>query len=262
MPWTFAHPLAILPIHRMARRRLGFMALVVGSISPDLGYYVLAFDTATLAHQWLGLLLVCLPSSWCVFLFLRWMRTRFVYLLPQLQRQALQAHIALPQTFSATQITWTSLAMLLGAATHVIWDAFTHASGFAVQYFSFLRESVGLGYVNVPVFHLLQHVSTLAGALLLSYAYWRWLKKLPHVVILEPRENDGWRNLLFVSTALTSLMLGTSLAFVLPGVINGDWPKEAFIFRLVVSTTSCFAVLWTLAALLIARARGADQAAD
>src|ERR1700744_2163138 len=35
MPWTFAHPAAVLPLRKALRSRLSFCALVVGSMSPD-----------------------------------------------------------------------------------------------------------------------------------------------------------------------------------------------------------------------------------
>ena len=57
MPWTFAHPAAILPL----RRHLPQAALVVGSISPDIGYYLGLYPLATFAHSGWGLLLACLP---------------------------------------------------------------------------------------------------------------------------------------------------------------------------------------------------------
>ncbi|MFZ6870717.1 DUF4184 family protein [Undibacterium sp. Di27W] len=254
MPWTFAHPLAILPLRRLAPRRFNLMALVIGSIAPDLGYYVFAFDLATLAHQWLGLLLVCLPAGWLVFMFMRVMQAHFIYLLPQMQRQALQAHVSLPQALSRSQIVWISLALLLGAATHIVWDAFTHANGFAVAYFDVLREAITVAGVHTQVFHLLQHLSTLAGVMGLAWCYWRWLKRLPHIVILEPRENDQWRYLLFVSTAFTAFLLALPLAFYMSSQTN-----EAFLFRLALCATSGFAVLLTTAALLIAKARGPNQ---
>ena len=262
MPWTFAHPLAILPLRRLAPQRFNLMALVIGSIAPDLAYYVFAFDLATLAHHWSGLLLVCLPLGLAVFMFLRLMQAHFIYLLPQIQRQALQAHVSLPQTLSGAQFIWISLALILGAMTHIIWDAFTHASGFAVAYFDVLRLPVEVAGVHTRVFHVLQHLSSLLGVAGLAYYYVRWLKKLPHIVILEPKENDQWRYILFASTALTALLLALPLAFGMFSMVTGNQAKEAFVFRLALCSTSCFVVLLTIAALLIARARTAPMAPD
>jgi Domain of unknown function (DUF4184) len=70
MPWTFVHPAAVLPLRQYCANRHLFGALVVGSVSPDLGYYVGRFDMATIAHTLLGLLIVCLPTGRrCSYLF-------------------------------------------------------------------------------------------------------------------------------------------------------------------------------------------------
>jgi len=57
MPWTFVHPAAVLPLRKYFANRHLFGAVVVGSISPDFGYYVGRFDMATTAHTLLGLLI-------------------------------------------------------------------------------------------------------------------------------------------------------------------------------------------------------------
>ena len=259
MPWTFAHPVAVLPFYKLGRHRVSLMALVIGSMAPDLAYYLFAFDLATLAHQWRGVFLVCLPLGWITFLFLRQMRAHFVYLLPQTQRQALQSHPGVPESLSGWQPVCISLALIFGALTHIVWDAFTHKSGFAVAYFSALREPVHLLGASVPVFHLLQHVSTLFGVLVLAYTYLKWLRNLPHIVILEPRENDHWRYLLFASTAFTSVLLASPLAYFWSKTADGSLAVEAFMFHLALSGTSSFAILFSIAALLIARARAEMQ---
>jgi len=69
MPWTFAHPAAVLPLRPL--RRLSFGALVVGSISPDIGYYVGHFDLAGAAHTLSGLVTLSLPTGLVLMVFVR-----------------------------------------------------------------------------------------------------------------------------------------------------------------------------------------------
>ena len=47
MPATFAHPSAILPLRRLCPTYLDFSALVIGSLAPDVGYFLQRFDLAT-----------------------------------------------------------------------------------------------------------------------------------------------------------------------------------------------------------------------
>ncbi|MFZ6657605.1 DUF4184 family protein [Undibacterium sp. TJN19] len=112
---------------------------------------------------------------------------------------------------------------------------------------------------GVPVYSLLQHLSTLLGILALAVSYLKWLKTLPHVVVVERRENDGWRYLLFVSTAMSSLVTVTPFVYRLSFTANGFFAMQSFLFRLALSATTMFVLLMTIAAYLIGRARDAGS---
>ena len=63
MPWTFAHPVAVLPLRRFCPAQFNFAALAIGALTPDFGFYVNLFSLATDAHTLLGSFLVCLPTG-------------------------------------------------------------------------------------------------------------------------------------------------------------------------------------------------------
>ena len=63
MPFTLSHPLAVVPLRRWCPARLNFAALVIGSMSPDFGYFIGQFDAAAFAHTIPGLFTVCLPTG-------------------------------------------------------------------------------------------------------------------------------------------------------------------------------------------------------
>lgn len=67
IPWTFAHAAAAVWVRRFGGASLPLSGLVVGSLSPDFGYYVGAFGVATHAHTLRGTVEVCVPSA-CVVL--------------------------------------------------------------------------------------------------------------------------------------------------------------------------------------------------
>lgn len=55
------------------------------------------------------------------------------------------------------------LSLLLGATSHVAWDAFTHNNKLFTEYFSVLRIPVYFFFEDYPAYHILQHVSSLVG---------------------------------------------------------------------------------------------------
>ena len=72
------------------------------------------------------------------------------------------------------------LSLAVGALTHIAWDAFTHAGAPIVRVSSALRFHLGTvsGY-PVSVYTILQHVSTVAGLVLLILWVRRWRRTAP-----------------------------------------------------------------------------------
>jgi hypothetical protein len=179
MPWTFAHPAAVLPLRRIGRIELPLSGLVVGSIVPDFGYYFGPYDTAVFAHTLGGLPLFCLPVALLFVFLLTRFRTLLVAPLPQPHRSALES-LPSPDFGSSTAILLMVASILIGATTHIAWDSFTHNSGAAVQWIAFLKQHIGT--VNVRTFYvynLIQHASTLLGFSVLLAAYRNWIHRLP-----------------------------------------------------------------------------------
>ena len=66
--------------------------------------------------------------------------------------------------------------MLLGALSHVAWDAFTHANGWAVAHLPVLRGEANLGW---PRYKILQHASSVAGMGVIAAWGARWVASVP-----------------------------------------------------------------------------------
>lgn len=117
MPFTFAHPAAVLPGFRMLRGNAWRYSLVAGSLAPDLlrGLPSLGRE---LTHSWLGVLFLVVPTA----SFLAW--AAVLWLHPRLRR--------LPGLPSADKSNpsgpWWSypLGAWFGGATHLVWDMATH----------------------------------------------------------------------------------------------------------------------------------------
>jgi uncharacterized protein DUF4184 len=171
MPFTLAHPAAALPIWYASRRRLRLAAVVIGSTTPDYQYFLHLNTVGRFSHTLPGLFLVCLPVGWLsLWLFDRFGRRGAQMLLPSGWR--LPAQPAQPYSLLAT-----SCALLFGAASHVAWDAFTHAGGWVVRLLPILTEAVRIGPIAVPWFKVLQHGSTILGVGVLAFVSWQWVQR-------------------------------------------------------------------------------------
>lgn len=72
------------------------------------------------------------------------------------------------------------VSLLLGALTHLAWDAFTHPQGPAVRALPVLRRLLfSISGYQVFVFKVLQHGSTLVGVLMLVWWVVQWFRRSP-----------------------------------------------------------------------------------
>jgi len=69
-----------------------------------------------------------------------------------------------PRYIRHAQEAWVfAYSAILGMLTHLAWDAFTHRTGFVVQAVPFLQKAIWIGGLQVPVYKILQHGTTLVG---------------------------------------------------------------------------------------------------
>jgi len=171
MPFPLAHPAAVLPFQRRFPHLLCFPALVVGSVIPDVGYLGNAFHLDARAHSLTGLFTFCVPAGVATVLLLYAGRKYADSLLPAWLGRILSPlrHAAAPSFVAVL------LSVVVGAATHLLWDSFTHRDGWLTQRSAWLQQSVlQLEWRHLRVCHVCWYASTLAGVTALALAYQRW----------------------------------------------------------------------------------------
>jgi len=172
MPFTLAHPCAVLPIHSGCKRWFSLASLVVGSMVPDAAYYLpLPHHFRENAHTWLGAPFFSVPAGLMLLLAFYWVAPELAFLFPSPHREALTRAIKLPDLSLGT----ASLAVcgiVIGAESHVTWDPFTHRDGWMVERIPFLRVPVA----GIHPYFVLQVLSWLVGLSILLYVYDRWAR--------------------------------------------------------------------------------------
>ncbi len=237
MPWTLSHPAAILPLRRLTPVPLDFAALVVGSMTPDVGYYIRRFDLSQFAHSLPGSFLACLPTGMimlCVFYFFC---RPVCYSLPSPHRENL---FPLCPEFPTGLTRWAILlvSLLLGTWTHLFWDAFTHEDGWFVVRIPWLQEPVmQLGSTMIFMYLLMQELSTLVGFAILLLAYRSWLRRQPALDHLPDADSNRMRYVFWI------VLLGLSLAVSFPPAVQfaSSTHLQGFLFgRCVVFRTAIY----------------------
>lgn len=171
MPFTLAHPAAVLPLRRYCPRLLSFPALIIGSFCPDVGYAFGDGDISTFSHRLLGSLGFCLPVGLVLLVLFYFLRGPAVGLLPAAYRQTL-----LPLSRRPLGSPWAVLiSLVLGTWTHLLWDSFTHNEGWFVQHLSVLQTPIlSVGSRTARVCHLLWYGCSFAGVVWLFLVFEQW----------------------------------------------------------------------------------------
>ena len=157
MPFTVAHAAAVLPLHSWTRRRLPLSALMIGSMAPDFAYFVSYASNRMVTHSLKGLLTFSLPTGLAVWLVFVWLLERpTIRLLPD----AWRTRLAPTGRIDASLLLRAALAIVLGAATHLAWDAFTHRSTAITELWPSLRDPV---FGALPLYQVLQYASSAFG---------------------------------------------------------------------------------------------------
>jgi hypothetical protein len=242
VPYAFAHPAAVIPVHRLMGRYAVASALVVGSLVPDLWYALPGFDRPH-THRALSLLWFCLPVGLLVYVaFHRLLKQPLAALFPEPVQARLQPFLSpgLPRR------SWSAViaSLLAGSATHLVWDAFTHEGILSRTFPVFNAVALTLGTAELRVLQILQHGSTLAGAGFVAWWCARWLRNAPRAKL-----EGSWQLSRLTRSTLVAAIAGTALmAFYLSW--TGARPAGLEELRPLLRASALSAAGWAGAALL------------
>ncbi|WP_328988519.1 DUF4184 family protein [Kribbella sp. NBC_01245] len=180
MPFTLAHPAAVLPL---LRRPFVPAALVAGAMAPDVPYFLAAVGISTTSRQdWYGPLLVNATqthSPWGLLVDLPFaiglvalysmLRAPLTALLP--------AGLGLPAPDprpKAQYALWLLLSALIGIATHLVWDYLTEAEFLPSRLLQYGSTAFGLAAIGWYLWRHRDRLRTQAGTTARLRPAMRW----------------------------------------------------------------------------------------
>jgi len=176
VPFTFAHPAAVLPLRRIWPS--AFLALVLGSIAPDLPFFLpyRVMHALPSTHSLLGTLTVAPLLGFALLAVL-------VLLQPALLKPLWGKHRALLRQellpFRRSLAPWVKAlpALCLGSLSHYVWDAATHRDGVIVRLLPLMDTPLPPVWGHSSTMYLLlQYLSSLFGMAALVWWYLRELR--------------------------------------------------------------------------------------
>lgn len=250
MPFTFAHPAAVLPLRHMPLMRT--VPLIIGAMTPDVPYFLPWRITKHLpetTHTFLGSLTLDLPIGLMLLVFLWLLR---VPLAAPLGPRARAKCLGALERFGSQPLSWAlaPVSVLIGIWTHLLWDSFTHPDGWMVLRISALSAPVSLFSYTGELCHVLQYASSVFGLVVMAI----WFVLLPAPAQDRANAERGVGGPLLLAALFAGAVLAggsETVAHFMPHITA----SYRLIYLLLTRTAAWFAVLYTVTGVLIVRRR-------
>lgn len=211
MPFTPSHAAAVLPL--VGRRGLVPAALVIGSLAPDLPYYLQLGTESSLTHSLVGVVTVDLVMAFVVFVLWQGLVAQATYAAAP---SALRARAATPPRLrarvgSAAAAGVVVVSLVLGGLTHVVWDTFTHEGRWGTEAIPWLTEQHG----RLVGYRWLQYLSSALGLAIVAVYLAVWWRRAPKRVPATPALPRR------AAVAFWVIVIGALVLGLVAGIVSG-----------------------------------------
>lgn len=175
MPLTFSHPAIVLPAKYLPERWVSMTALIVGSVTPDFEYFIRLREESFYTHTWMGMLWLDLPLGLLLtFIYHYLVRDLFTCNIPAFFRKRFSPYMNFNWwNYFKHHFFIVIICLLIGIASHLFWDSFTHPGGHFVREIPALKQSTNIWGERMQNARLVQTISTIVGAVIILFAIMR-----------------------------------------------------------------------------------------
>lgn len=207
MPFTLAHAAAALPFRRT---RLVPSALVIGTFAPDFEYFIRLSPGGGFGHSIVGALVFILPVSLVVlWLFHSVVKVPAVALLPDSMQRRLVPYLGNFQFLPRRRFALIVFSLLLGIATHLLWDSITHSRTWLYHHWSFLGQPMRWPIIGpLAPYKLFMYISSIFGSLFVLAWLARWFQTATPSSESSGRRFSPARKLAIISFGIVLATLG------------------------------------------------------
>jgi hypothetical protein len=143
------------------------------------------------------------------------------------------------QVKTAGRSALVAISILVGEATHIIWDSFTHRSFWPYRHLRFLHWRLALPLGSIACYQLLQYASSIIGSLVILI----WFLRLPrnaYAILPEQKQNSRASELTVFVLASAALAAGLVRACLGVGVPDSAARVEEFVVQALLAVISVF----------------------
>ncbi len=247
MPFTLSHAVVALPFRRTP---LVPSAVAIGAMVPDSPLFVPLVpvrEAYAVTHSWWGVLTIDLVLGLALFVLWRTLlRPALTGLAPRILRWRFPASWDLSQAPGITKEVGRLAAVLIflviGGATHVVWDLFTHPGRAGELLFPALGKMWG----PLAGYDWVQYASSVLGLLILVIWAIVWLRAQP--ATQRASRMPKWLSSATWSVVAIIPVVATGVDYLLHGIPAS---LSGFVFRVLVPAMSAEILLLFLCALVL-----------
>lgn len=185
----------------------------MGCFVPDFPYLISLEPRMFYGHTFPGMFVLDLPLALAtLWLFHTFLKQPMLLFLPAGFRRRLRTSVTSFRFWPVERFSLLVLSILIGTATHLAWDAFTHRTSWIYANWEFLRMPVQLPVVGeMDMYKLLEYASSAFGlaVVVVWVVYWYYTTVPSAAPVAEPVDEAQRITLVVVLPALA--LLGGSL---------------------------------------------------
>ncbi|CAN5590050.1 DUF4184 family protein [soil metagenome] len=238
MPFTPAHPAILFPFRWLKPDQISWTALIIGSLAPDMEYFLWMNPGAHVSHTLLGILVFNLPVTILLaFVWHGFLREVMMRQIPFIKTK--YRNLKNPDFQLWMQKHWMVffISALIGIISHLVWDSFCHAKGYMTLHIPLLIEHVNLAGHQIRLCYVLWYIFSAIGfaGIIITVIDYRSFTKA-EVWKQFWGTTSFWAKVLFVSSllAITRMAFGLgwnwfrhlviiSIAGLIYGIIIVSW---------------------------------------
>lgn len=217
MPFTFVHPAIVIPFKKQLPKYFNITALILGSMAPDFEYFLRFKPRGEMGHTSLGVFYFDLPIVFIMaFLWNYIIKKTFILSLPHPFDKKLSYFVdKKSNVINIKYLIRFVFSALLGVYSHILWDAFTHKTGFFVTRIALLSNNIKIMNFKIPIYKILQHGSTLIATIYIIIYIFSIMRYNPKKVDYFGKSTKilYWSLIIFMTLLITTYRILFTLNF-------------------------------------------------
>lgn len=243
MPFTISHAVLAPPISKITGGRLPISALAIGTMTPDL-YRLFTSQDYDFTHEWRGIIVpdLLIGLAFCLlwYLLFRPVVFRCIGMVKPLDLHSFDRVCGF--------ILSVCIALIIGIATHLIWDGLTHSDFRTFAFDHFLNHTITLLGHGYPMHRVLQIGTSIIALPILFWMMFKHIQQHQQVTpVADKIKKIKW--LLLIISTLGGLLAYARFAMAL-GLELWHTDLYGYVGRAINHFSSAWLVLFSFGCLI------------